>query len=119
MRKCSLGAIHKGRPADPPKGGFGKTGQTRTWGGRGVGGVRTSEIEKNYIRSFLVIFVENHTCVCKFLLPSNCEYVIMSLRAYTCAYSDFHTIGNQKVGRPTGEGGVSFRTTPDRRRRGV
>ena len=36
----------------------------------------------------------------------------MSLRAYTCAYSDFHTIGNQKVGRPTGEGGCKLSDNP-------
>ena len=115
-----LGGIHKGRPADPPEGeGFGKSGQNRTW--RGEGGLRCSDVRnwKNYIRSFLVIFVGNHICVRKFLLPGNCEYVIMCLSAYTCSCSDFHTMGNQKVGRPTGEGGASFRTTPDRRGRGV
>ena len=31
--------------------------------------------------------------------------------AYKCVCGDSHSIGNQKVGRPTGEGGVSFRTT--------
>ena len=72
----------------------------------GEGGLRCSAVRnwKNYIRSFLVIFVGNHICVRKFLLPGNCEYVIMCLSAYTCSCSDFHTMGNQKVGRPTGRG---------------
>ena len=30
-----LGGLHKGRPADPPEGGFGKSGQNRTWRGEG------------------------------------------------------------------------------------
>ena len=29
----------------------------------------------------------------------------MCLRAYACVCGDSHSIGNQKVGRPTGEGG--------------
>ena len=29
----------------------------------------------------------------------------MCLRAYTCVCGDSHSIENQKVGRPTGEGG--------------
>ena len=42
-----LGGFHQGRPADPPGGGFAKTGQTRTWGGGGgVTGIRTSGNEK-------------------------------------------------------------------------
>ena len=39
-----LGAIHKGRPADPPGGRFGKTGQNRTW--RGEGGIENSDVRK-------------------------------------------------------------------------
>jgi hypothetical protein len=35
--KNPFGGIHKGRPAVPPEGGFGKTGQNRTWGGGGGG----------------------------------------------------------------------------------
>ena len=76
--------------------------------------MRCSDVRnwKNYIRSFLVIFVGNHICVRKFLLPGNCEYVIMCLSAYTCSCSDFHTMGNQKVGRPTGEGGCKLSDNP-------
>ena len=33
-------------------------------------------------------------------------------KVYTCACSDFHTIGNQKVGRPTGEGGCKLSDNP-------
>ena len=30
----------------------------------------------------------------------------MGIRVYTCVCGDSHSLGNQKVGRPTGEGGV-------------
>ena len=112
------GAFTKDVRPTPPRGGSENPDKTGLGGGRG--GLRCSDVRnwKNYIRSFLVIFVGNHICVRKFLLPGNCEYVIMCLSAYTCSCSDFHTMGNQKVGRPTGEGGASFRTTPDRRGRG-
>ena len=42
----------------------------------------------------------------------------MCLRACACVCGDSRSIVNQKVGRPAGEGGISFRTTPDRRGRG-
>ena len=43
-----LGGIHKGRPADPPEGGFGKTGQNRTWGGGGFEVFGRPELKQFY-----------------------------------------------------------------------
>ena len=36
----------------------------------------------------------------------------MCLRAYTCVCGDSHSKGNQKVGRPTGEGGCKLSDNP-------
>ena len=36
----------------------------------------------------------------------------MCLRAYTCVCGDYHSSGNQKVGRPTGEGGCKLSDNP-------
>ena len=36
----------------------------------------------------------------------------MCLGAYTCVCGVFHSIGNQKVGRPTGEGGCKLSDNP-------
>ena len=36
----------------------------------------------------------------------------MCLSAYTCPCSDFHTMGNKKIGRPTGEGRCKLSDNP-------
>ena len=36
----------------------------------------------------------------------------MCLRAYPCVCGDSHYIGNQNVGRPTGEGGCKLSDNP-------
>ena len=112
LHTLSKGAFTKDVRPTPPRGGSENPDKTGLGGGRG--GLRCSDVRnwKNYIRSFLVIFVGNHISVRKFLLPGNCEYVIMCLSAYTCSCSDFHTMGNQKIGRPTGEGGCKLSDNP-------
>jgi hypothetical protein len=44
-----LGAIHKGCPS---RGGFGKSGQTRTWGGGGGGGGGFSNPDVRNLKKF-------------------------------------------------------------------
>ena len=58
IRPNILGGIHKGRPADPPKGGSGKPDKNRRRGGRGVGGVRTSVIEKIILAHFSLFLLK-------------------------------------------------------------
>ena len=62
-----LGDIHKGRPADPPEGGSGKSGQNRTWGegGGGLHGIRTSGNEKKYIGVIVcIVYIAFHYSKC-------------------------------------------------------